>query len=96
MRAGVARSQRLAEVIRRLLAHDSHLRGQVRVVLLLWVERLQRHLRVHFVRLHIRMHCDIMELADQLRRQVGVVGDVPVDLLVRRRCHLHTRAHALA
>lgn len=95
MRAGVARSQRLAEVIRRLLAHDSHLRGQVRVVLLLlhrrtqpthsiiirtqqtnrherhstaqrrrsikppvpyWVERLQRHLRVHFVRLHIRLH----------------------------------------
>jgi len=92
MRAGVARSQRLAEVIRRLLAHDSHLRGQVRVVLLLWVERLQRHLRVHFVRLHIRMHCDIMELADQLRRQVGVVGDVPVDLLVRRRCHLLTVA----
>ena len=93
MRAGVARSQRLAEVIRRLLAHDSHLRRQVRVVLLLlhrraqpthsiiknstkpidiraqhsdgelsnppvpyWVERLQRHLRVHFVRLHIRLH----------------------------------------
>jgi hypothetical protein len=39
------------------------------------------------------MHCDIMELADQLRRQVGVVGDVPVHLLVRRRCHLHTRPH---
>jgi hypothetical protein len=35
VRAGVARSQRLAEVIRRLLAHDSHLRRQVRVVLLL-------------------------------------------------------------
>lgn len=88
VRAGVARSQRLAEVIRRLLAHDSHLGRQVRVVLLLWIERLQRHLRVHFVCLHIRMHCDIMELADQLRRQVGVVGDVPVHLLVRRRCHL--------
>jgi hypothetical protein len=35
VRAGVARSQRLAEVVRRLLAHDSHLRRQVRVVLLL-------------------------------------------------------------
>jgi hypothetical protein len=41
------------------------------------------------------MHCDIVQLADQLRRQVGVVGDVPVHLLVRRRCHLHTRPDAL-
>jgi hypothetical protein len=39
------------------------------------------------------MHCDIVKLADQLRRQVGVVGDVPVHLLVRRRCHLHTHTH---
>ena len=35
MRAGVARSQRLAEVVRRLLAHDSHLRRKVCVILLL-------------------------------------------------------------
>uniref|UniRef100_A0A0A8ZPH0 Uncharacterized protein n=1 Tax=Arundo donax TaxID=35708 RepID=A0A0A8ZPH0_ARUDO len=34
------------------------------------------------------MHCDVVELADQLRRQVGIVGDVPVHLLVRRRRHL--------
>jgi hypothetical protein len=41
------------------------------------------------------MHCDIVQLADQLRRQVGVVGDVPVHLLVRRRRHLYTRPDAL-
>lgn len=35
MRAGVARRERLAEVIRRLLAHDPHLRREVRIVLLL-------------------------------------------------------------
>jgi hypothetical protein len=39
------------------------------------------------------MHCDVVKLGDQLRRQVGVVGDVPVHLLVRRRCHLHTHTH---
>lgn len=80
MRAGVARRQRLAEVICRLLAHNPHLRRQVGIVLLLWVQRLQRHLRVHFVSLHISMHCDIVELADQLRRQVGVVGDVTLQI----------------
>lgn len=42
------------------------------------------------------MHCDIMELADQLRRQVGVVGDVAVHLLVRRRRHLGPQTQALA
>jgi hypothetical protein len=35
VRAGVAGRQRLAEVVRWLLAHDPHLRGQVRIVLLL-------------------------------------------------------------
>jgi hypothetical protein len=35
VRAGVAGRQRLAEVVRRLPAHDAHLRGQVGVVLLL-------------------------------------------------------------
>lgn len=35
MRAGVARRQRLAEVIRWLLAHDPHLRREVCIVLLL-------------------------------------------------------------
>lgn len=39
------------------------------------------------------MHCDIVQLADQLRRQVRVVGDVPLHLLVRRRRHLYHEAH---
>jgi hypothetical protein len=156
VRAGVAGRQRLAEVVGRLLAHDPHLRGQVRVVLLLLrntqaetMRMLPHHMFHQLVvstytqeavsadllgsvaaassartphpsphppaetvlqHIYIRrqrngsnestrkfevggekiahMHCDIVKLADQLRRQVGVVWDVAVHLLVRRRRHL--------